>query len=45
MHVKYQSQVERVVETLKQDLPTLFKRHLLRHLYAEYLLSRPGQQI
>jgi len=35
MHVKYQSQVERVVETLKQDLPTLFQKDISYDIYTQ----------
>jgi hypothetical protein len=34
MRVEYQSQVERVVETLKKDLPTLFEKDISYDIYT-----------
>lgn len=35
MRVEYQSQVQRVVETLKEDLPTLFEKDISYDIYTQ----------
>ncbi len=40
MGVDYQSQVEQVIETLKQDLPTLFKKDISYDIYTQNIYFR-----